>query len=165
MATPEGLAAIDEHRTFGTNLVYAALALGVLVVVLVLMTRPSRDPDAPAKSFSAATIALTVAVLAAGGAAGYYVFKAGDTGAQMVWGTCSHADRSEDRAAAQGEDEHEQDHAGADRRSPRVSAAACASARSIASWSWTGSWRGVDGTTTLSGRQPAGGACIGGGPW
>jgi hypothetical protein len=87
MATPEGLADIDAHRAFGTNLVYAALALGVLVVVLVLMTRPSRDPDAPARSFSAASIALTVAVLAAGGAAGYYVFQAGDTGANMVWGT------------------------------------------------------------------------------
>lgn len=86
MATPEGLAAIDEHRTFGTNLVYAALALGVLLIVLVLLSR-SRTPDAPARSSTPVTIALTVAVLAASGAAGYYVFQAGDTGARMVWGT------------------------------------------------------------------------------
>ena len=165
MATPEGLVAIDEHRTFGTNLVYASLALGVLVMVLVLMTRPSRDPGEPATSFSAATIALTVAVLAAGGAAGYYVFKAGDTGRPHVWGGYVAAPtvrrppgRTGRRRARAGSRR---------RRSPiaRVSAAAWASARSIASWSWTGRLRGVDGTTTLSGRQPAGGACIGGGPW
>jgi uncharacterized membrane protein len=85
MASPEGLVAIDEHRTFGTNLVYAAAALGVLVIVLVLLSR-SRNPGTPAKSFTPVTIALTVAVLAASGAAGWYVFQAGDSGARMVWG-------------------------------------------------------------------------------
>ena len=86
MATPEGLVAIDEHRTFGTNLVYAALALGVLVLVLVLLTRRPRGAEAPARSFTPLSIALTVAVLAASGAAGWFVFKAGDSGAHNVWG-------------------------------------------------------------------------------
>lgn len=84
-ATPEVLTDIDQHRGFGTNLVYAALALAVVVVVLVLLTRPSANPDSPKRSFTPVAIILTILVLAAGGTSGYYVFKAGDSGAKMVW--------------------------------------------------------------------------------
>jgi uncharacterized membrane protein len=84
-ATEDFLPRIDEHRMFGTNLVYAAAALGILVIALVLVTRPSTDPDLPRNSSSVVAIVFIVGALAASAASGYYVFKTGDTGAKMVW--------------------------------------------------------------------------------
>jgi hypothetical protein len=92
IAGPEKLAQIDEHSGFGTNLLYAALALGVLMLVLVWVqsrrSRP-RDTDDNAEPAGGGSMVLAVIVtiitVVAAGAAGYYVFKTGDTGAHMVW--------------------------------------------------------------------------------
>jgi len=89
-ATPDFLPMIDEHRGFGTNLAWAAGALGLLVLILVAVTWRARassgdGADVQQKPFTPVAIALIVGVLAAGAVSGYYVFKAGDSGARMVW--------------------------------------------------------------------------------
>src|SRR5690606_28626143 len=87
--TADFLPMIDEHRGFGTNLVYASAALAVLVLALVLLTwrrRPAAGgTDSDTKSNTPVAIALMVGVLAASAVSAYYVFKTGDTGARLVW--------------------------------------------------------------------------------
>jgi hypothetical protein len=84
------LARIDEHRELATLALYASVALGVLALVLVAVhvgnARRAADPSQPAGSGPAViAVILTVAVIAASGATGYYIFQAGDTGARLVW--------------------------------------------------------------------------------
>jgi hypothetical protein len=86
------LVKIDEHMGFGTNALYASLTLGVLMLLLVwVQSRRSRPRDtddnaepAGGGSMVLAVIVTIITVLAAG-AAGYYVFRTGDTGAHIVW--------------------------------------------------------------------------------
>lgn len=67
---------IDEHSHFGTFTFYLTTLLGILVLVMVVNRRKSRWLH----------WLLSVLVIAAGVAAGYYVFRAGDTAAHIVWG-------------------------------------------------------------------------------
>jgi hypothetical protein len=85
---------IDEHSSFGDATLYASLALSVVTVLLVVI-QVARFRRAGAGGASGGegsstgqfvtALVLTVLVLAAAGATGYYVFRTGDTGAHMVW--------------------------------------------------------------------------------
>jgi hypothetical protein len=96
MASPEGLIGIDEHRAFATNVVYASLAVTVLALILVAVHASARraaavaatstDGEGSARGGSPVlSVILVVLVIAASGVAGYYLFQAGDTGANLVW--------------------------------------------------------------------------------
>jgi uncharacterized membrane protein len=67
---------IAEHSHFGTYTLYVTILLGVLVLAMVLNRRKSMWWHG----------LLSVLVIAAGAAAGYYVFRTGDTAAHIVWG-------------------------------------------------------------------------------
>ena len=90
---------ITKHSQFADRAAFASIALGVLMLVLVWLVSRSRRPgasdgasdgDQPATSGVARgptwlTIVLTVAVLGIGATTGYYIFRAGDSGAHIVW--------------------------------------------------------------------------------
>jgi hypothetical protein len=91
-------ATISDHASFGDVLIWLATGLGAAVLILAFVF-PGRvdtpvgrmDDDTlvePAKR-GGATVALGwvvgLAVVGLAAANMYYVFKAGDSGAQMVW--------------------------------------------------------------------------------
>jgi hypothetical protein len=94
------VADINEHADFADMAWYFTLGLGVLMVVLVVVSRGRRSAPVAATDADAATevaapagaggrvlsLVVGVLVLAVGAVTGYYVFKTGDTGAHMVWG-------------------------------------------------------------------------------
>lgn len=105
-ATAEFLAAIDQHSGFATRAFWGSVILAVLMLVMVavLVLRSRRAGGAESATLEASSlgagnsgagnlgpgtmvlmIVLAVGVLGVGGATGYYIFKAGDTGAKMVW--------------------------------------------------------------------------------
>ena len=79
----EPLAAIDDHMGYGDLTLYFSLALGVVTLVMVFLTLRRADRPLPA----AASVALSVIMVALAAVSGYYVFKTGDSGAQAVWGS------------------------------------------------------------------------------
>lgn len=84
----EILASIDQHSDYGVRTVLTSAALGILLIGLVVVNavRARRaDGGQPGAGFMALAIVLTVGVLGAGGAAGYFVYQSGDSGATMVW--------------------------------------------------------------------------------
>jgi hypothetical protein len=104
------LAKIDQHKSFGDATLYAAILLGVVTLLLVVATM-DRLPGRPAMASTPAStstpesesesasveaasrssagdvmrIVLIVATVGLSLANGYYVFKTGDSGANMVW--------------------------------------------------------------------------------
>jgi Predicted membrane protein (DUF2231) len=68
-------ALIDGHRHFGTLTVYATAALALLALALVLIRR--KPP--------VVNVILIVLVVIASGVAAYYVYRAGDSAARIVW--------------------------------------------------------------------------------
>jgi hypothetical protein len=96
------LAQIDAHKSFGDATFWAALSLGVLTLALVVVTlnrppvRRSASTDGsdaggtPAGGTTGVKVVQLVLVLATVVMAvvtGYYVYKTGDSGARMAWGT------------------------------------------------------------------------------
>jgi glucan phosphoethanolaminetransferase (alkaline phosphatase superfamily) len=83
---PTFLADIDNHMNFGTWTAYLATILGVLTLLLVLVIakRPV-DGEVAAGGSTIVTIVSAVVIVAVAVATGYYVFRAGDTGAHIVW--------------------------------------------------------------------------------
>ena len=79
------LEAIDDHMGFGTLTLYFSLALGIVTLVMVVLTLRASTRPLP----RAASLGLTVIMVALAAVSGYYVFKTGDSGAQAVWGTTS----------------------------------------------------------------------------
>ena len=76
---------IGQHEGFGNTLFLVVAGLAVLTLVMAFMIATTADGTAAIKAPVAVhwiVIALTV-ILAA--AALFYVFKAGDTGAHLVW--------------------------------------------------------------------------------
>lgn len=71
---------ITEHESFATPLLLSALALGIVSLGLVHVFRAGRFPRPVEATVSALTVVLAVAV-------GYYVLRAGHTGATAVWGS------------------------------------------------------------------------------
>jgi hypothetical protein len=79
------LEAIDDHMGFGTLTFYFSLGLGVVTLIMVALTLRSSARPLP----RAASLGLTVVMVALAAISGYYVFRTGDSGAQAVWGTTS----------------------------------------------------------------------------
>jgi hypothetical protein len=99
---PEILSKVAQHSNYGNLALYCAASLGLLTVVLVMAQAmraqpaqagsapsgaavPPAETITPAKRSVALVVVLTLAVLGLGGATSYFVFKAGDTGAHIVW--------------------------------------------------------------------------------
>ena len=102
---PGFLDRINEHQNLGDRLALLVYGLAATALILVLVDgalrrrRPARTsesdttaPTAPARKggrgvLLALSVILSLGVLGLGGAAGYYVYKTGDSGARMVWGS------------------------------------------------------------------------------
>lgn len=82
----EILGRVDTHSGFGRWAAWAATALGVLSLLLVLVHTAvgRRQGDGGSKAVMYALVVLTVI---AAGITGYYVIRTGDTGARSVWGS------------------------------------------------------------------------------
>ncbi|BCB75605.1 hypothetical protein Pflav_020150 [Phytohabitans flavus] len=79
---------IEQHQDFGTNTMWAAIALGVVTLALVYFVGPSavaaRTAGGPGGT-RVMSIALTVLSVVAAAIAIYYVVRTGDSGAKAVW--------------------------------------------------------------------------------
>ncbi|WP_027342556.1 DUF2231 domain-containing protein [Hamadaea tsunoensis] len=88
---PQIMSQVDTHLHYGDNTEYFSIGLGVAALLLVLVsTAIGRRPSAEGSSRKGsliATIGLALVVLVLAGFTGYYVFKTGDTGAHIVWGS------------------------------------------------------------------------------
>lgn len=86
---------INQHQSFGTRTMIITIVLGVIALALVALhvarvRRAAANSSAHAAGggaagFSAASLGLAVVGLIVAVAAGYYVFKTGDSGAHIVW--------------------------------------------------------------------------------
>jgi hypothetical protein len=74
-----------DHMHFGTLTMVFTIALGVVALVLTLATL--RRPDKRLPRVADAGLAVITIVLAV--ISGYYVYRTGDSGAHVVWGTNS----------------------------------------------------------------------------
>jgi hypothetical protein len=81
----ETLTQVDEHRDFGDKTLWAVIGLAVLTVLLVALRRFWASGSGTGKLI--VTIVVSVGLLGFAGAGLYYVYKTGDTGARIVWGT------------------------------------------------------------------------------
>ena len=91
--SPEGLVQIDTHRSYGTITLYLTTGLSVLMVIMLLAQRAADKASTttgviiqPGGSMALGAL-LSVLVLALTVVTGYYIFKTGDTGAHVVWGS------------------------------------------------------------------------------
>lgn len=80
--SPRGRVMLDQHMHFGTRTMWYSIALGGVTLILVAATLRSR---ASLPRF--ASIGLAVITIALAAISGYYVFRTGDSGAHVVWGT------------------------------------------------------------------------------
>lgn len=81
---------VNTHLTYGDSTFNYSLGLGGATLLLVFVSIfGDRVPPAgkTRRGSLYATIGLSVVVLALAGFTGYYVFKTGDTGAHVVWGS------------------------------------------------------------------------------
>jgi uncharacterized membrane protein len=79
----KGRELLDQHMHYGTNTMWFTIALGVVTLVMTIATlrRPTKSlPRVP-------DVALAVVMVVLAAISGYYVFKTGDSGAHVVWGT------------------------------------------------------------------------------
>jgi hypothetical protein len=82
---PTFLGKIDAHSAFGRSTLYWSLGLGVLMLLLVFLPTLRAGAAASAATSMAAKVVLIVVTVAVAGITGYYVFRAGDAGAHIVW--------------------------------------------------------------------------------
>jgi hypothetical protein len=87
------LVQVDNHRSYGTMTVYFTAGLSVVMLLMLLAQRAVARSSAvsgviiqPSGSMVLGVL-LSVLVLAGAVVTGYYVFKTGDTGAHIVWGS------------------------------------------------------------------------------
>ena len=74
----ESVPRLAQHQDLGTWTLYAAIALGLLTLALVVRVKPADGRTVTALALGALT-------LVAAGAGLYFVVRTGDTGAQAVW--------------------------------------------------------------------------------
>lgn len=79
-------ARISTHQSFATPLLLSVLGLAAVSLLLVYVTRPARDSVGRDRFGRVTTLILSGVTLVLAGVAGYYVFRAGDSGARAVWG-------------------------------------------------------------------------------
>jgi hypothetical protein len=77
--TAQGLDAITIHQGYGDLTFNFTLGLGIATLLLILLTSRAK----PLPRIPDVALAFVVVVLA--GFAGYYIYRTGDTGAQIVW--------------------------------------------------------------------------------
>jgi uncharacterized membrane protein len=80
--SPRGRQLLDEHMHFGTLTFWFTLALGIVTLVMVIVTL-RKSSSLP----RGADLGLAVIMVALAAISGYYVFRTGDSGAHVVWGT------------------------------------------------------------------------------
>ncbi len=98
VTSPQGLAKIDQHQSYGNMTFLWTLALAVVTLALLgyawrasratpATTGDAADATVPAKQAvpRAYWLAGGVVTVILGAVTGYYVFKTGDTGAHIVW--------------------------------------------------------------------------------
>ncbi|MEO3870217.1 DUF2231 domain-containing protein [Nonomuraea sp. B12E4] len=79
-------ARIATHQSFATPLLLSALGLAVAALLLVYASRPARDSVGRDRFGRSVTVLLSGLTVVLAAVAGYYVFRAGDSGARAVWG-------------------------------------------------------------------------------
>ncbi len=86
LASPEILAKLVQHKQFSDATVYATLGLAVATLVFVLAV-PGRPPgfENPRSGGLVLQIIFTIVLIGLSGASVYYVIRAGDSGARIVW--------------------------------------------------------------------------------
>ncbi|MEW1846299.1 DUF2231 domain-containing protein [Nonomuraea angiospora] len=77
---------ISAHESFANPLLLSVLGLAAAALLLVYATSPARDSVGRDRFGRAATLTLSALTLVLAAVAGYYVFRAGDSGARAVWG-------------------------------------------------------------------------------
>lgn len=75
---------LNEHMGFGTKTFFFTLALGVVTLIVVLLTWNGRPGLPKPAQWVAAVVMIGLAV-----AAGYYVYRTGDSGATATWNPSS----------------------------------------------------------------------------
>ena len=90
--SPQGLAQINQHQSFGTTTMWYVLALAAVTLVLLYLVAPAGATPSAAGTAAASTgalriVGIVVAVAAVGLAVVslYYVYRTGDLGAHIVW--------------------------------------------------------------------------------
>jgi uncharacterized membrane protein len=78
----KGRQLLDDHMGFGKMTFWFTLALGIVTLIMVILTL-RKSGSLP----RAADLGLAVIVVALAAISGYYVFRTGDSGAHVVWGT------------------------------------------------------------------------------
>jgi uncharacterized membrane protein len=81
-SSPAGKVMLNNHMHFGTLTFWFVLALGVVTLVTVILTM-RKNALLP----RVADLGLAVVMVALAAISGYYVFRTGDSGAHVVWGT------------------------------------------------------------------------------
>ena len=81
--SPKGHELLDQHMNFGTLTMWFSIALGVVALVMVIATLRRPRTSLP----RIADVGLAVIMVALAAISGYYVFRTGDSGAHVVWGT------------------------------------------------------------------------------
>jgi Predicted membrane protein (DUF2231) len=86
----EFLPKIDAHNSFGDKTAYFSTALGVLMLLMVLVVtkRPvegERSASLVGGGNMIVSVLMLVGIIVIGGITGYYIFRTGDSGANMVW--------------------------------------------------------------------------------
>jgi uncharacterized membrane protein len=79
----KGRELLDQHMYFGTRTMWFSIALGVVTLVMVVATLRLARMSLP----RVADVGLAVITVALAAISGYYVFRTGDSGAHVVWGT------------------------------------------------------------------------------
>jgi hypothetical protein len=81
--SPKGKEMLDQHMHFGNYTMWFTIALGVVTLVMTIATLRRPDKRLP----RVPDVALAVVMVALAAISGYYVFRTGDSGAHVVWGT------------------------------------------------------------------------------
>jgi uncharacterized membrane protein len=73
---------LDDHMGFGGRTFWFTLALGIVTLIMVVLTLRKSGSLPRVAEMGLAVIMVALAVIS-----GYYVFRTGDSGAHVVWGT------------------------------------------------------------------------------
>lgn len=84
-AEGEMAARISTHQSFANPLLLSVIGLGVAALLLVYATSPARDSIGRDRFGRSVTVLLAGVTVVLAAVAGYFVFRAGDSGARAVW--------------------------------------------------------------------------------
>jgi glucan phosphoethanolaminetransferase (alkaline phosphatase superfamily) len=91
LLTPEFTPKVDAHQHYGTITMWVTIALAVVSLVLIWATPRRRASGAAGGGGrgggAAIQVVLAVVVIGLAVASLYYVYRTGDSGARMVWGS------------------------------------------------------------------------------